>query len=79
MGVGMTGKDGTNTLEAPPGGQDGTNTMAASPRGGGGGGRIGQTPERHPRGGGGANTLVQPHYPTPTQSVNPAGARGQGG
>ena len=22
------------------------------------------------------NTLVQPHYPTPTKSVNPAGARG---
>ena len=44
-----------------PGGERGANTMAASPRGGGGGG---------------TNTLVQPHYPNPTKSVNPAGARG---
>ena len=56
---------------------------------GGGGGMMRQTPWRHPRGGGwdkhrggipggggGTNTLVQPHYPTPTKSVNPAGARG---
>ena len=55
------------------GGYDGTNTLAASP-----GGRGGQTPWRHPPGGGGdgTNTLVQPHYPNPTKSVNPAGARG---
>ena len=55
------------------GGYDGTNTLAASP-----GGRGGQTPWRHPPGGGGGgtNTLVQPHYPNPTKSVNPAGARG---
>ena len=46
------------------GGQDGTNTLVASP---GGGGEEDAT-----------NTLVQPHYPTPTQSVNPAGARGGG-
>ena len=61
----------------------------ADAAGGGGGGMMGQTPWRHPRGGGmgqtpwrhpgggdGTNTLVQPHYPTPTKSVNPAGARG---
>ena len=44
------------------GGGDGTNTLAASP---GGAGWEDVT-----------NTLVQPHYPTPTKSVNPAGARG---
>ena len=44
-----------------PGAEGGANTMAASPRGGGGG----------------TNTLVQPHYPNPTKSVNPAGARGR--
>ena len=48
---------------------------------------MGQTPWRHPPGGGvydGTNTLaaspgglVQPHYPTPTKSVNPAWARGE--
>ena len=54
----------------------------------GGRGMTGQTRWRHPRGGGtntlaasplgggGTNPLVQPHYPTPTKSVNPAGARG---
>ena len=69
------------------GGEDGTNSLAASS----GGGTTGQTRWRHPRGGeggkhhggippggggGGTNTLVQPHYPNPTKSVNPAGARG---
>ena len=55
------------------GGHDGTNTLAASL----GGGMTGQTPWRHPQGGGdGTNTLMQPHYPIPTKSVNPAGARG---
>ena len=44
-----------------PGGEGGANTMTASPGGGGGDG---------------TNTLVQPHYPNPTKSVNPAGARG---
>ena len=65
-GVGQTpwrhprgGYDGTNTLAASPGG-GGANTLAAPPRGGGGDG---------------TNTLVQPHYPNPTKSVNPAGAR----
>ena len=69
MGLEMTGKD--ETLR------------------GGGGVTMGQPPWRHPRGGddgtktlaaspggGGANTLVQPHYHTPTKRVNPAGARG---
>ena len=67
-GVGQTpwrhprggGGDGTNTLAASPGGGGGANTLAASP----------------PGGGDGTNTLVQPHYPNPTKSVNPAGARG---
>ena len=71
--AGGGGQDGTNTLAASSGGgYDGTIRLAASPGGGG------QTPWRHPpRGGGdGTNTLVQPHYPNPTKSVNPAGARG---
>ena len=60
MGVGVTGKDGTNTLEAPPrgggtktpevplgeGGQDGTNTVEASA--GGGDKQPGATPLSHP-------------------------------
>ena len=71
----MTGKDGTNTLEAPPPGGGGINTLEASP----GGGDGTNTLEASPGGGGiGTNTLVQPNYPTPTQSVNPAGARGRG-
>ena len=59
---------------SPPGGGD--KHPGGIPRGAG----MGQTPWRHPRGGGGVgtNTLVQPNYPTPTQSVNPAGARGRG-
>ena len=39
MGVGVTGKDGTNTLEAPPRRGE----------------RMGQTPWRHPRGGEGGS------------------------
>ena len=74
-GVGGGGGGGWDKLPGGilGGGYDGTNTLAASP-----GGRGGQTPWRHPPGGGGGgtNTLVQPHYPNPTKSVNPAGARG---
>ena len=52
MGAGVTGKDGTNTLVASPGG------------GGGGGAGAGwdNHPGGIPRGGGdGTNNLVQPH------------------
>ena len=72
-GVGGGGGDGTNTLAASWGGGTTGQTRWRHPRGGGGGKHHGGIP---PGGGGGTNTLVQPHYPNPTKSVNPAGARG---
>ena len=63
------GRMGQTPWRHPRGGYDGANTLAASPGGGG-------TPWRQGGGGDGTNTLVQPHYPNPTKSVNPAGARG---
>ena len=78
--------------DAAGGGGGGGGRMGQTPwRHPRGGGTTGQTRWRHPRGGeggkhhggippggggGGTNTLVQPHYPNPTKSVNPAGARG---
>ena len=72
-GGGGGGGDGTNTLAASSGGGMTGQTRWRHPRGGGGGKHHGGIP---PGGGGGTNTLVQPHYPNPTKSVNPAGARG---
>ena len=56
----MTGKDGTNNLEASLGGGGCDKHPGGIP---GEKGRMGQPPCRHPWGGGGANTLLQPHWP----------------
>ena len=82
MGVGVTGKDGTNTLEASPGGGGGRmgQTPWRHPRWGGGGGRMGQTPWRHPRGGGGwdkhPGATPLPHPDTECESCR---GKGEGG
>ena len=76
LGARGGGGGATAHITASTGGRGASKGAMGDTAGGGGGW------DKHPGGilggggGDGTSTLVQPHYPTPTKSVNPEGARG---